>query len=384
MVICSFCGSSIEPGDSLCKSCGAAVQPPTESTAPQPKNAPQTSLPGQPKPGSKGWILWLAAGVVAAGGIAAAVYFITLSRPADSTPRQDAAAAASPSPAVTAAPTATPAPTVDAGEMMGTWYETTAEYGRITFNSDKTYIEQVYEDSFEGTYTFDPVTGDVIITPDIPGEQRTFCFANGVLTQKGAAQQNVLTYGRDYVEPKPKPEPSATPKPKPKPTPHPAPDYSAIEGVWYSTTDPGLSVDFHDNGTADFDGLSADCTGFEFDADALTGTMMIDEGGGPFPYEFSIESGSLHFLGDIFSRTPHPYTAIHGTWYNSSDSSQRVVFYTNGYAEIYGIDAECTGFTFDADSLTGTIWLDEGGGPFPYDLSIEGGSLHLLGEIFTR
>lgn len=383
-MICSFCGSSIEPGDSLCKSCGAAVQPPSESTAPQPKNAPQTSLPGPPTPGPRGWILWLAAGVVALAGIAAAVYFITLSRSIDSTPGKDAAAAAAVSPTVTAAPTATPAPAVDASGLIGTWYETTAEHGSITFNSGGTYIEQVYEDSSQGTYTFDPVIGDVIITPDSLGEPRIFCFANGVLTQKDTAQHDILTYGRNYIEPKPKPEPSATPKPKPKSTPHPAPDYSAIEGMWYSVSDPGLSVEFHDDGTTSFDGLSADCTGFEFDADALTGTMMIDEGGGSFPYEFSIESGSLHLLGDIFSRTLHPYTAIYGSWHSSSDPSQCVVFYTDGYAEIYGLDVECTDFTFDADSLTGTIWLDEGGGPFPYDFSIEGGSLHLLGDIFTR
>ncbi|MFA5676648.1 MAG: hypothetical protein WDA65_09040 [Christensenellales bacterium] len=170
-----------------------------------------------------------------------------------------------------------------------------------------------------------------------------------------------------------------TPTPTPAPKPTPAKDLSAIKGMWYNIGDASLSIEFYTNGKADFHGSAAECTGYEFDTGAMKGTIWLDDGGGPFPYDLSIKSGNLKMLGDIYSRSP-----IVGMWYNAGDASLSIEFRTNGTADFHGSAAECTGYKFDKSTMKGTIWLDDGGGPFPYDISITSGSLHMLGDVYKR
>lgn len=184
--------------------------------------------------------------------------------------------------------------------------------------------------------------------------------------------------------PTPTPTPSPTVAPTISPTPHPTQDLSAILGKWYSVSDAYMSIEFHADGTADFKGMSAECTGYEFDPHTKTGTVYLDDGGGPFPYDISITGSKLNMLGDVYIRTPHPNTAIVGTWYCTTDASLYIIFYSNGTADFHGSPAECTGYEFDPDTKTGSIFLDDGGGPFPYDISITGGKLNLLGDVYTR
>jgi hypothetical protein len=111
----------------------------------------------------------------------------------------------------------------------------------------------------------------------------------------------------------------------------------------------------------------------------MTGMVYLDDGGGPFPYDISITGGNLNLLGDVYSRSP-----IVGTWYKTGDHDTYIVFHANGTADFHGSPAECTGYEFNKGTMTGTIYLDDGGGPFPYDISIVGGKLNLLGDIYTH
>lgn len=98
------------------------------------------------------------------------------------------------------------------------------------------------------------------------------------------------------------PAPSPTEEPTPSPTPQPTQDLTAILGTWYCTTDVTLSIEFHANGTADFHGSPAECTGYEFNPQTKKGTIYLDDGGGPFPYDISITGGKLNLLGEVYTR----------------------------------------------------------------------------------
>lgn len=162
-------------------------------------------------------------------------------------------------------------------------------------------------------------------------------------------------------------------------------DLSAILGMWYNIGDHKQSVDFHSNGTAAFLGIQGDITGYEFDPDTLTGTMMIDEGSGiSYPFPFSIESGYLHLIGEKFKRAPSWFHAIAGGWICTTDPGKYIVFYADGTAYLHWLSADCTGYEFNEHTMTGRVFIDDGGGPYPYDISITGGVLNMLGETYTR
>lgn len=195
----------------------------------------------------------------------------------------------------------------------------------------------------------------------------------------------------------PKPPVLHTPKPTvlltPKPTfalptilftPKPI-DFSAILGMWYNTGDHKQSVDFNKNGKAVFYGIQGDITGYEFDAGTMTGTMMIDEGSGvSYPFPFSIEGGYLHLIGEKFKRAPSWFHPVAGGWICTTDSDKYIVFYADGTAYLHWLSADCTGYEFNEHTMTGRVFIDDGGGPFPYDISITGGVLNMLGETYKR
>lgn len=180
--------------------------------------------------------------------------------------------------------------------------------------------------------------------------------------------------------------PAASPATEPtqSSTPHPTADLSAILGMWYRASDAQLYIEFHADGTADFHRSDSDCTGYGFDSYTMTGTIYLDDGGGSYPYGISIEGGSLILLDEAYARAPSWYPPIAGGWICTTDHSMYIVFYANETAYFYGSPAECTGYEFDEHTMKGKIYLDDGGGPYPYDISIAGGSLNLLGEVYAR
>jgi hypothetical protein len=254
-----------------------------------------------------------------------------------------------------------------ANPLLGTWYETTGQYGSITFADDGTFSLELYGQKLTGEYTFDAASGTGSVTSDNTGETTDMTYADGTLTLDG------MTYTQDYMA-----QPGADDV------------YSEVAGAWYAASDPDTSITFNTDGTADLysDGQSFSGT-FTFNPLDLTGVLTLTEDAGATDYNFNVTDGVLYFDDFAYTReqpgTTEPTNTILGKWYDMTGTIGTLYFDKDGLVimESYGVMFSGT-YTFNESAGSGTMTVQYANGPADIGLYLFEGVLYTDEATYTQ
>jgi len=252
--------------------------------------------------------------------------------------------------------------------LLATWYETTGNYGDISFKGDGTFALELYGQTVTGAYTYDFETGTGTITSDKTGETVNFTYADGTLTMEG------LTYTQKYVA-----QPGADDM------------FAEIKGIWYDIGTEDEAVTFNSDGTVKMVTGGNDYTGtFTFNPLELNGLMTVSDGENTVKFNFYLDGGALHIDNKYtYSRqqpeTIEPAGTILGTWYDKAGYMGTLYFDKDGLvvAESSGLVFYGT-YTFDESTGTGKMTIQYDEGPMDFSLHLTEGELYTDQATYTK
>ena len=219
--------------------------------------------------------------------------------------------------------------------LIGTWYDTEAVHGDITFNEDYTFELATYGQKYTGTYTFDPLSDSGSVTLDASGVTGEFSLSGDTLTLEG------VTFTMDIVE-----QPGA------------GDDTYAIAGSWYETSGAG-SATFNEDGSVEYVSYGEKVTGtYTYDPLDLSGTITLQYMGGTSKLDFQLgDDEKLDINGYMYTRDyVAPLQTLQGTWYDVAGQAGTIYFDAEGVLTMESGGQEIQGtYTFDAPTGKGTI-----------------------------
>ncbi len=136
--------------------------------------------------------------------------------------------------------------------LPGIWYETTGQYGTITFDTDGTFELTALGTTTNGTYTYDSLSrrGKTV---SLTGETASLSCVNGTLTLDDK------TYTQDYVEQQSLQD-----------------MFGAVKGKWYDALGRDRTITFYSDGTVEATDGDVTISGiYRFDVSDQTGELIL-------------------------------------------------------------------------------------------------------------
>ncbi len=168
--------------------------------------------------------------------------------------------------------------------VTGTWYETTGNFGTITFYDDGSIGMDMYSEYYTGTYSYDLITGSGEIYEDTSGTSTAFYIQDNLIYIED------VVYTRDYVEPA-----------------------AGILGMWYDTSGMAGTIEFYDDGSVLMDTYGVQLVGtYWFDAMTDTGSMTVSYLDESMTCNLSLHQGILDVEGIQYTQDYVEQIAVTG------------------------------------------------------------------------